>query len=89
MPFRTLAKAQAINQRDGFVKVVADNKYGEILGIHIIGPHATDLIPEGVVSIQLENTVEELMKTVHAHPSLAEAIGLANEDVRGLAIDKG
>ncbi|MDX1932463.1 MAG: dihydrolipoyl dehydrogenase [Capsulimonadales bacterium] len=89
MPFRTLGKAQAINQRDGFVKVVADNKYGEILGVHIIGPHATDLIHEAVVSIQLENTVEELMKTVHAHPSLAEAVGLANEDVRGLAIDKG
>jgi dihydrolipoamide dehydrogenase len=87
--FRTLAKAQAINQRDGFVKVVADNKYGEILGIHIIGPHATDLIHEGVVSIQLENTVEELMRTVHAHPSLAEAVGQANEDVRGMAIDKG
>jgi dihydrolipoamide dehydrogenase len=89
MPFRSLAKAMAINERDGFVKVVADNKYGEILGVHIIGPHATDLIHEAVVSIQLENTVEELMKTVHAHPSLAEAVGLANEDVRGLAIDKG
>jgi dihydrolipoamide dehydrogenase len=89
MPFRTLAKSQAINQRDGFVKIVADNKYGEILGVHIIGPHATDLIHEGVVSIQLENTVEELMKTVHAHPSLGEAVGLANEDVRGMAIDKG
>jgi dihydrolipoamide dehydrogenase len=88
-PFRPLGKAQAINQRDGFVKVVADNKYGEILGVHIIGPHATDLIHEGVVSIQLENTVEELMRTVHAHPSLAEAVGQANEDVRGMAIDKG
>lgn len=89
MPFRPLAKAQAINQREGFVKVVADEKYGEILGVHIIGPHATDLIHEAVVSIQLENTVEELMKTIHAHPTLAEAIGLANEDVRGMAIDKG
>ena len=89
MPFRTLGKAQAINERDGFVKIVAEDKYGEILGVHIIGPHATDLIHEGVVSIQLENTVEELMRTVHAHPSLAEAVGLANEDVRGLAIDKG
>ncbi len=87
--FRNLGKAMAINQRDGFVKVVADDKYGEILGIHIIGPHATDLIHEGVVSIQLENTVEELMRTIHAHPTLAEAIGQANEDVRGLSIDKG
>jgi dihydrolipoamide dehydrogenase len=87
--FRTLAKAMAINEKDGFVKVVADAKYGEILGVHIIGPHATDLIMEAVVSIQLENTVEELMKTVHAHPSLAEAIGEANADVLGLAIDKG
>jgi dihydrolipoamide dehydrogenase len=89
MPFRSLAKAMAINERDGFVKVVADAKYGEILGMHIIGPHATDLIHEGVVSIQLENTVEELMKTVHAHPSLAEAVGQANEDVNNMAIDKG
>jgi hypothetical protein len=72
-----------------FVKVVADKKYGELLGFHIIGPHATDLIHEGVVSIQLENTVKELMKTVHAHPSLAEAVGQANEDVLGMAIDKG
>jgi dihydrolipoamide dehydrogenase len=88
-PFRTLAKAAAIGQRDGFVKVVADSKYGEILGVHIIGPHATDLIHEAVVSIQLENTVEELMRTVHAHPTLAEAIAQANEDVRGLSIDKG
>ena len=89
MPFRSLGKAMAINERDGFVKVVADAKYGEILGMHIIGPHATDLIHEGVVSIQLENTVEELMKTVHAHPSLAEAVGQANEDVNKMAIDKG
>jgi dihydrolipoamide dehydrogenase len=89
MPFRSLGKAMAINEQDGFVKVVAEAKYGEILGMHIIGPHATDLIHEGVLSIQLENTVEELMKTVHAHPSLAEAVGQANEDVRGLAIDKG
>lgn len=87
--FRTLAKAMAINSKDGFVKVVADAKYGEILGVHIIGPHATDLIMEAVVSIQLENTVEELMKTIHAHPSLAEALGEANADVLGLAIDKG
>lgn len=88
-PFRTLAKAQAINKREGFVKIVAESKYGEILGVHIIGPHATDLIHEAVVSIQLENTVEELMRTVHAHPSLAEAVGQANEDVNGMAIDKG
>lgn len=87
-PFRNLAKAMAINQTEGFVKVVAEAKYGEILGVHIIGPHATDLIMEAVVSIQLENTVEELMKTVHSHPSLAEAMGQANEDVKGLAIDK-
>ena len=87
-PFRNLAKAMAIAQTEGFVKVVAEAKYGEILGVHIIGPHATDLIMEAVVSIQLENTVDELMKTVHSHPSLAEAMGQANEDVKGLAIDK-
>jgi dihydrolipoamide dehydrogenase len=88
-PFANLGKAMAMNETNGFVKVIADNKYGEILGVHIIGPHATDLIHEAVVSIQLENTVEELMRTIHAHPTLAEAIGQANEDVRGLSIDKG
>ncbi len=87
--FRSLGKALAINDNVGFVKVVADKQYGEILGVHIIGPHATDLIHEGVVSIQLENTVEELMRTVHAHPTLGEAIGQAAEDVKGMAIDKG
>ena len=87
--FRSLGKALAINDNVGFVKVVSESKYGEILGVHIIGPHATDLIHEGVVSIQLENTVEELMRTVHAHPTLGEAIGQAAEDVKGLAIDKG
>jgi dihydrolipoamide dehydrogenase len=87
--FRSLGKALAINDNVGFVKVVAEKQYGEILGVHIIGPHATDLIHEGVVSIQLENTVEELMRTVHAHPTLGEAIGQAAEDVKGMAIDKG
>ena len=87
--FRSLGKALAINDNVGFVKVVSEKKYGEILGVHIIGPHATDLIHEGVVSIQLENTVEELMRTVHGHPTLGEAIGQAAEDVKGLAIDKG
>jgi len=87
--FQNLGKAMAINETAGFVKVIAEEKYGEILGVHIIGPHASDLIHEAVVSIQLENTVEELMRTIHAHPSLAEAIGQANEDVRGLSIDKG
>ncbi len=87
--FRSLGKALAINDNQGFVKIVSEKKYGEILGVHIIGPHATDLIHEGVVSIQLENTVEELMHTVHAHPTLGEAIMQAAEDVKGLAIDKG
>ena len=89
MPFRTLGKAMAINEKDGFVKIVSDEKYGEILGVHIIGPHATDLIMEAVLAIQLENTVDEWMKTVHAHPSLSEGMGEAIADVMGLAIDKG
>ena len=87
-PATLLDMSEKFKAVQGFVKVVAEAKYGEILGVHIIGPHATDLIMEAVVSIQLENTVDELMKTVHSHPSLAEAIGQANEDVKGLAIDK-
>jgi dihydrolipoamide dehydrogenase len=87
-PFRALGYAAALGETDGFFKVIAEEKYGEILGVQIIGAHATDLIHEAVVSIQLENTVEELMRTIHAHPTLAEGLGQANEDVRGLATDK-
>jgi dihydrolipoamide dehydrogenase len=87
-PFRPLGKAMAIDQQEGSVKVVAESKYGEVLGVHIVGPHASDLIHEAVMAIKLEATVEELMTMVHAHPTLAEAILEASLDVKGEAIHK-
>lgn len=86
--FKFLGKAMAINETVGFVKIVSEKKYGEILGAAIIGPHASDLIHEICVSIKLESTIEELMRTVHAHPSLSEAVMEAAQDVRGESVHK-
>ena len=86
--FKSLGKAMAINENVGLVKIVTDAKYGEILGVHIVGPHATDLIHEACVSIKLESTIEELMHTIHAHPTLAEAIMEAAQDVKGESVHK-
>jgi dihydrolipoamide dehydrogenase len=73
-PWAALGKASILGETEGLVKVVADEKYGELLGVHIVGPHATDLIHEACVALQCEATVEELFRTVHAHPTLAEAV---------------
>ena len=87
-PFRPLGRAMALNEQDGLVKVVTERKYGELLGVHIIGPYATELIHEAVMAIKLEATVEELMTNIHAHPTLSEALGEAALDTRGEAIHK-
>jgi dihydrolipoamide dehydrogenase len=87
-PFRPLGKAMAIDAQEGLVKIVSERKYGEILGVHIVGPHASDLIHEGVAAIKLEATVEELATMIHAHPTLAEAILEAALDVKGEALHK-
>ena len=63
-----------IGESDGFVKVVSDSRYDELLGVHVIGPHATDLIAEAVVALEHGATTESLMKSVHAHPTLSEAV---------------
>lgn len=73
-PWLALGKASILGETEGLVKVVADAKYGELLGVHIVGPHATDLIAEACVAMQCEATVEELFRTVHAHPTLSEAV---------------
>ena len=86
--FKALGKAMAINENVGVVKIVSEKKYGEILGAHIVGPHASDLIHEVCVSIKLESTVEELMHTIHAHPSLGEAVMEAAQDARGESVHK-
>lgn len=87
-PFRPLGKSMAIDQQEGFVKIVSERKYGEVLGVHIVGPHASDLIHEGVAAIKLEATVEELATMVHAHPTLAEAMLEAALDTKGEALHK-
>jgi dihydrolipoamide dehydrogenase len=87
-PFRPLGRAMALNEQDGMVKIVSERKYGELLGVHIVGPYATEMIHEGVIAIKLESTVEELMTAIHAHPTLSEAVGEAALDVRGDAIHK-
>ena len=86
-PFAGNSKATIVDSHDGFVKVVADAKYGEILGVHIIGPQATELIAEAVAVLELEGTVEELMFTIHAHPTLSESLLDAYGAVNGMAIN--
>jgi dihydrolipoamide dehydrogenase len=86
-PFMANSKATILGQHDGFVKVVADEQYGEILGVHIIGPEAFELIGECVLAMEAEATVETLMHTIHAHPTIYEAVGEAFNAVYGLAIN--
>jgi dihydrolipoamide dehydrogenase len=86
-PFSANSKASIVNAHEGFVKVVADAKYGEILGVHIIGPQATELIAEAVTAMELEATVDEMMFTIHAHPTLAEAMLDGFGSVEGMAIN--
>ncbi|HVJ08772.1 MAG TPA: dihydrolipoyl dehydrogenase [Acidisarcina sp.] len=86
-PFSANSKASIIDSHDGFIKIVSDGKHGEILGVHIIGPSATELIAEAVTAIELEATIEEMMFTIHAHPTLAEAFLDAYGSVEGMAIN--
>ena len=86
-PFSANSKASIVNAHEGFIKIVAEAKYGEVLGVHIIGPSATDLIAEAVAEMQLEATADEIAATIHAHPTLTEAMWDAANAVYGLAID--
>lgn len=73
-PFAASGRAMTYGQTEGFVKVVADAKYGEVLGVHILGANASDMIPEGVLSLRLEATLDDLAEAIHAHPTLPEAV---------------
>lgn len=86
-PFTANSRASIVGQHEGFIKIVSDAKYGEILGVHIIGPQATELIAEAVAAMELEATAEDLMWTIHAHPTLAEAMLDATSSVYGMAIN--
>ena len=85
-PFGVLGRAKMAGETDGFVKIVADKKYDELLGVHMIGARSTELVAEATVALQLESTVEELIRTIHAHPTFAEAVGEAAHAVHGAAI---
>ncbi|HEY6122864.1 MAG TPA: dihydrolipoyl dehydrogenase [Pyrinomonadaceae bacterium] len=85
-PFSASGKARILGEEEGFVKVVSEEKYDEILGVHILGPHATELIAEACVAMQLESTAEELGRTMHAHPTVSEAVMEAAEGVHNQAI---
>lgn len=86
-PFLGNSKATILGNHDGFVKVVSDAKFGEILGVHIIGPHAYELIAEAVTAMEAEATVDTMVSTIHAHPTLYEAVGEAFNAVYGQAIN--
>jgi dihydrolipoyl dehydrogenase len=88
-PFMALGKARAIGEREGFIKVIADDKYGQVLGVHMIGAHVTDLIAEPTTAMAMEATAEEFASTIHAHPTLAEGLMEAAADALGRAIHKG
>ena len=85
-PFKVLGRARMANEIEGFVKIVAEKKYDEILGVHMIGPRSTELIAEAVLALRLECTAEELIRTIHAHPTFSEAVGEASHAVHGAAI---
>jgi dihydrolipoamide dehydrogenase len=86
-PFAGNSKATILGSHDGFVKIVSDARNGEILGVHIIGPHATELVAEAVAHMELGGAIEKLIYTIHAHPTLAEAMLEAYASVEGMAIN--
>ncbi|MFI5181657.1 MAG: dihydrolipoyl dehydrogenase [Thermoanaerobaculia bacterium] len=81
--FPILAKSAMEHTNEGFVKIVSEKKYDEILGVHIIGPHATELIGQAAAFLRCEATTEEMIRTIHAHPTLSEALHEAAEAVHG------
>ncbi len=85
-PFQVLGRARIAAETEGFVKIVAEKKYDEVLGVHIIGPRATELVAEAVLALRTECTVEELIRTIHAHPTMSEAMGEAAHAAHGAAI---
>jgi dihydrolipoamide dehydrogenase len=85
-PMMASGKAQAMGETEGFVKMVADARTGLLLGVHIVGPHASDLVAEAAVALEMNMTAEQLARVIHAHPTLAETIMEAAEGIHGLSI---
>jgi dihydrolipoamide dehydrogenase len=86
-PFLGNSKATILGNHGGFIKVVTDEKHGEVLGIHIIGPLATEILSEAAAVLNLEGTIDDMMHMIHAHPTVWEAMGDAFASVRGLQIN--
>jgi dihydrolipoamide dehydrogenase len=84
--FGVLGRAKIAGETEGFVKIVAEKKYDEVLGVHMIGPRSTELVAEATLALRLECTVEELIRTIHAHPTMSEAVGEAAHAAHGAAI---
>ena len=84
--FGILARARIAGETEGFVKIVYEKKYDEVLGVHMIGPRSTELVAEATLALRLECTVEELVRTIHAHPTMSEAVGEAAHAAHGAAI---
>jgi dihydrolipoamide dehydrogenase len=85
-PFSASSKASILGEMEGFVKVVSEARYDELLGVHIIGPHATDMIAEAAVALEHEATAESLMRVVHPHPTLSEVVMEAAHGAHGHTI---
>jgi dihydrolipoamide dehydrogenase len=81
-------KAMGIGETEGFIKIISEPKHGEILGVHIVGPNATDLISEAVLAIKNELTIDEIVATIHAHPTLSEVFQEAAYDTQARSIHK-
>ena len=84
--FGVLGRARIAGETEGFVKIVAEKKYDEVLGVHMIGPRSTELVAEATLALRLECTVEELIRTIHAHPTMSEAVAEAAHATHGAAI---
>ena len=84
--FGVLGRAKIAGELEGFVKIVAEKKYDEVLGVHMIGPRSTELVAEATLALRLECTVEELIRTIHAHPTMSEAVAEAAHAAHGAAI---
>ena len=86
-PFTASSKASILGQTEGTIKIVSEQKYDEILGVHLIGPRVTEMLAEACVAMQMESTAEELARTMHAHPTLSEGVMQAARDVNHWATD--
>ena len=86
-PMSANGRSLIANQGDGMVKYVVDEKYGEIVGVHMVGPSASELVAQSCLALRLECTVDELITTIHAHPTVSEALREAAAATRGAAVN--